>query len=746
MTPKYANNNRKFIEDNDKDERQATFYTVAFTTKVLAQQATLDIYAPQGFVYQNGNDAFLPFTIHLNNPTSSSISDVSFSISMPDDVDLDSVDGECTDTSDGTTRTLTCTIDELDVNSGELLDFIIHGPGSVDAGPSFTLNLSALNVTVIEPNGLSLGIADGDRTVRGSSITVDVVRNINYDQDQNNVPDLDEAIINNSSATAEQLLATGAVVDVLFIHSSEATAYLDGKLEDKIAQLLTATNQIYRDSGVGIEFNAVGLEEVLYSGASNTIDEALAALDTQSDPSFFSVNNMITGSGGDLVVFLHALDAGAAGSCVSYSTNGIARQGDFQREYHQGELITAVNLGPDCLATTNLAAAFAANMGIVASRLDSPDGGTFSYSAGYGIEDEFTTVMAREGNQNFGTAKSINVFSNSEGFCESLTCGTDRGDLIDGADAVHSMNRSRHVVSALSDSVFPATAEEIPDKTTILDDTDSGITLRVLAAEGAALLNNYAQMVLQVENTSASTMSNLNISLLNLNDGLVSFETQSYQHTAELCAVFGDDLATAGSVSDGMIEKAGSLNCFVSDIAAGDTISISYGVLVDDTPPVLNGSNYYHQMAAVNGIVDYYSQGCVPVFANFVAAAAGSLVCDDVVDFLVIPDTGEGADLAAVPTVTGSQISVPFIRIDDGSLISAEFTISNFSPLELRLDSYVTLDSSLAPTVEGTFDVEGQLILNELEVDTITYQVTASYVADSSPALFSDLVIVQTAP
>jgi len=146
-------------------------------------------------------------------------------------------------------------------------------------------------------------------------------------------------------------------------------------------------------------------------------------------------------------------------------------------------------------------------------------------------------------------------------------------------------------------------------------------------------------------------------------------------------------------------------------------------------------------IVSVNNIFKAESEICIPVFTDIVDAQAGSAVCSDVEN--IVLDVGiEGEiDLEALPVVTGSIISVPLLRIFDGQLISGEFEISNFSPLELSLVSYQLLDEELLPTVESDYAEDGTLTLNEVTIDATPYSITATYQDGTDPAVFEALVI-----
>ena len=725
----------------------SSMFFAAFIQPAIAQSASIDFTAERNYVFQDGNDGLLPFVVVINNPTSSSLVNVQFAITMPDSVELGNVDQECIESTDGSIRTISCTIAEMKSQSSKLVDFFVDGGNSTEAGPSFALVLDSPSIPVTEPSAFEASLADGDTRINGAILTIHLVRNISFDVDQNKVPDLDESIMNLAPGTpVELLIARAAVVDILFIYSPAAAQYLEGKLESRLAQLITAANQVFRENDVAIKFNGVGLAEVPYTITDGTLSSTFDALQANTDPAFDNIDQMITNSGGDLIVFLHALESGTDTVCGFSSLNAIGRQGDFQQAYHQGELISVVDIGPDCLGLPDLAPGFAANMGIVPTREEYPDGGTFSYSSGYGVTDMFTTVSVRLGSLAFGSAEDLNRFSNAGGFCKSLICGIDRNNIAQGADAVHSLNKTRHVVSAITDSVFPVSPDSIKDKFTILSSNSYDLYITQTALASSALENEFIEMQVSITNPSIVTLHNLDISLAHLNDGLLDPEVQTYEISDDLCRILGSDLNVTSVIVGEAQQKPGRLTCFVESIAPGQNINFSYRIQIDTTPPILNGNSYYHEIVTVNNIPQLESTACIPVFSNFVEADTGSNVCSDVQ--ALIPEAGQEdlADLDALPTVTGSMISLPFIRLFDGSLISAEFEVTFVGQSELQLLSYTELDSTLTPAFEATFDASGVLRISSLQVDTNFYDVQATYVPNSDPIRFSPLTIVLLGP
>lgn len=723
---------------------------IGFSATASAQSPSLDFTAERNFVYQNGVTGLLPFAVIIANPTAAPLTQVQFVISMPVGIRLGNVDKECSEAAQDTTRTLGCTIANVPAYANKIIDFYIDGPNSNILTPSFVLSLNASGISIVTPGAYEASLADGDTRIRGANLTVYRVRDLNLDFNQNGVSDIDEAILKvPAGLDAEQLLARKAAVDILFLYTPAAEQYLGDKLPERMAEILTATNQDFRNNEVAIKLHKVGDARVAFANTNTTLASILSAMQTLSDPAFTGLGQMVIGSGADLVVLLHALAPGADTYCGFASLNGVGRQGDFQAQHDRGKLLSVLNTGPDCLGIQDLAPLFASNMGIVPSRLDYPDGGTFSYSAGYGVRDVFATQSTRLGTAGlFGQAQILERFSNPASLCLSLTCGVDRGDLINGADAVYSLNKTRHVVSAINDSPFSVAADSIGDRQTVSGSQDYDLEVVHWATDVAALQNEFTRMNVSITNRAGITLHDLDVSLLHLANGQLNNEIQVYENTAPACRILASDLGSAPTVVGDAVQQAGTLSCFLSRINPDETVQFSYRILVDNTPPTLAGDAYYHELVAINHVLQPESTACIPVFTNFILASYtySSSVCDAVQ--LLIPGVAPGVplDLNALPTVTGSRLSLPFVRLYDGSLYRAELQVTLTGGVQLQLVSYTELDASLTPTVEATVDMAGVLNIASLSLNPGTYSVQATYVPDSDPVRFNALITTLIGP
>lgn len=514
-----------------------------------AQTPTLDFTAERNYVHVDGGDALLPVAVIVDNPTGGTLSDVRFSIDMPAEVEVGSVDRECTESVNGGLRILSCRLPEVTAQSRTVVDFYIDGPNSNGVAPTITLNLTSPALAIVTPSSFEASLADGDTRIRGSSLTVQRLRNIDLDLDRNNIPDRDQAILGLAAgASTADYVSRAAVIDVLFVVSEPAATYLGDALHPRLQGLLTATNQLFRANGVAIKFHSVGVDASVYQSTSTPLASVLAAMQAGSDPALAGMGSLAARAGADLLVFVHAQNPGTDTVCGDATVNAVGRRGDFQPALHRGQLLSVVNLGPDCLGVQNLAPMFAANLGVVANRIDHPDGGTFSHSAGYGVLDQFATVSTQLNPvSRYGQAEVLEQFSNPAALCLGQPCGVERTDVARGADAVHSLNRTRFLVSALDTSAQSVGPDAIPDRATVSRAQSYALAIQHTATDSGALQNTFTEFTVALSNLSSTSLHDLELRLLHLNNGQLSTESQVYRMGDSRCEILGSTLGTTGT-------------------------------------------------------------------------------------------------------------------------------------------------------------------------------------------------------
>jgi len=97
-------------------------------------------------------------------------------------------------------------------------------------------------------------------------------------------------------------------------------------------------------------------------------------------------------------------------------------------------------------------------MGLAHSRrqVDGHPTGTFPWSLGHAVDNDFATIMAYE--TEFGSASRLEFFSSPSLTCgdSSLPCGVDRNDYLAGADSVLTLKTTMHQIAAISNGFPPS--------------------------------------------------------------------------------------------------------------------------------------------------------------------------------------------------------------------------------------------------------------------------------------------------
>ncbi len=259
----------------------------------------------------------------------------------------------------------------------------------------------------------------------------------------------DSTSVNNSPASVDSAASTlseaPAIIKVLFVTTPEFEAYQLAP-DDYLTQLVTINNAIYAASGVNIElqigarvsadldeYNADQiLDNLAKSGANDStygdIDDAL----------MMPIWQARLAAGADIVtVMRHTLPDGLCGKSW---LNGNALQAfDYRFAVNLVALNTRFTSGNVQLCSSDtLGHEIGHNLGLDHAEAQGGEGTVFSWGRGYGVVDQFSTVMAYP--QAFGDAVAVPYFSSPELPClAELPCGLP-ADGADGADAVRAMN------------------------------------------------------------------------------------------------------------------------------------------------------------------------------------------------------------------------------------------------------------------------------------------------------------------
>ena len=185
-------------------------------------------------------------------------------------------------------------------------------------------------------------------------------------------------------------------IDVLaLVSTSVGRQYTDPAL--RVRHLFAVANDVLESASVALEFNVVQIQTVDYPDgpdASSALDDVTFG----SDPSLSGVAALRESVHADLVVGY----AVAASDCSDY--------------------VLIHELGH--------------TLGLVHSRRESPDGGSLSYGAGYGRDNDFVTIMATP---TLFNAVQLPVLSDPQRNCDGMPCGVDYADPLNGADSARAL-------------------------------------------------------------------------------------------------------------------------------------------------------------------------------------------------------------------------------------------------------------------------------------------------------------------
>jgi len=225
---------------------------------------------------------------------------------------------------------------------------------------------------------------------------------------------------------------------VLALYSeSTSEIYADPVL--RITHLVNVTNQLAADSGVRLDLELAYISPVNYpDGFSMT--QALEAVTLTTDPAFADVPALREQYVADLVVLFrpYAND----GLCGYAWVGGLNTEGDFSDSRQADYAFSTVAI--NCSDFT-LAHEVGHNLGLAHSRREDPAGGSLAHGVGYGVDNDFVTIMA-SGNE-FNAIK-LPVLSSPSALCQGEPCGVNRNDPNAGADAVHALNIARDQIAA----------------------------------------------------------------------------------------------------------------------------------------------------------------------------------------------------------------------------------------------------------------------------------------------------------
>lgn len=718
-----------------------------FANTTLAQNGSspyLRFYAPDSHVFENEG---LPFFIDLSNPGSESYSIVRVVVQFSKRVTLAGMDARCGQRIPNNQTQLVCTLTNVNPHSFYQLGFAVLG--DLTNRPGFTVSVTAGSYnprsgdfantfSVLSQTAASSGLADGDPQIEGPSLTIEVARNVLFDRDRDGLGDVSEILAGSNPGDSRSLPDGNAVLDIAFLYSQVANDYYGGKLGSLVDNLITTTNQFFADNNVAITLRLAGLGLEDYDRSGVSLATVLEDFSDSGSPYFQDLDAIRVGTGADLMVYLHRIPESQAGEFCSIASRIDAIWGDYYPEAHAGRLLSVLNVDASCAGLPELGGPVAINMGVVASRIASPDGGTFPFSAGYLNNDGFATKEFAIGNSTAASEAFVLAgrLSDPGRVCGFSPCGVDWHDLAYGANTVFSLNATRYLVASLTPTVKSGTPDHRP---TVSWDQWPALRLIQTSNSDAGIKGNQVSVRVELVNEDSQTLHDLRIRLL-ANRDEARFATADTQ-----CRVLAsDDLADGAATGD--VAQTGEVVCFVRDLAPGQSAGFEYTVGLDEqveteiaVPLIVSGRV---NMWPITG-----SDNCIAFFDSAIHAQLALDPClakpADTSSLLLMPLQFDSTayDPANSPLVTGTTLSVPYLRLFDGSLVSALFEIQQGDDVQLKLLDFQELDSSFEASLESEFTKQGQLILRNVKYNDSHWQIEGELLSDPGDGVFGNLTI-----
>jgi len=204
-------------------------------------------------------------------------------------------------------------------------------------------------------------------------------------------------------------------IDTLILYSQDVADRYGGEEVTRIEHLIATTNNIFKNSGLNIQINIVKIQQY-YMDSNLTARATIKKI--QNDNNITKLRNSV---GADEVLIYRP-----------YIKDGVCGLGYINQQSNPDYAYAYVSI--NC-ASYHTAHEIGHNLGLYHSEKSSPNVG---YARGYGVENEFETIMAYKKEYN---GKKIYKFSSPLLDCNGEPCGIDEGYEHE-ADAVKAIKNS----------------------------------------------------------------------------------------------------------------------------------------------------------------------------------------------------------------------------------------------------------------------------------------------------------------